>query len=39
VYPVTVGAVAKLRNLDNTNFKVRVDFGITAVPAEDITMP
>lgn len=39
VYPVTVGAVAKLRNLDSTNFKIRVDFGITAVPAEDITMP
>lgn len=39
VYPVTVGAVAKLRNLDSTNFKVRVDFGITNVPFEDITMP
>lgn len=39
VYPVTVGAVAKLRNLDSTNFKIRVDFGITAVPVEDITMP
>jgi hypothetical protein len=30
VYPVVVGAVAKLRNFDNTNFKIRVDFGITA---------
>jgi hypothetical protein len=39
VYPVVVGAVAKLRNLDNTNFKIRVDFGITGVPAEEITMP
>ena len=39
VYPVVVGAVAKLRNIDSDNFKVRVDFGITAVPAEDITMP
>lgn len=39
VYPVVVGAIAKLRNLDNTNFKIRVDFGITGVPAEDITLP
>ncbi|MCU1617197.1 MAG: hypothetical protein JWO98_4737 [Frankiales bacterium] len=39
VFPVTVGAVAKLRSFDNANFKIRVDFGITAVPAEEITMP
>lgn len=39
VFPVTVGAVAKLRNLDSTNFKIRVDFGITAVPVEEVTMP
>ena len=39
VYPVVVGAVAKLRNIDNDNFKIRVDFGITGVPAEEITMP
>lgn len=39
VYPVSVGAIAKLRNLDNANFKIRVDFGITGLPAEDITLP
>lgn len=39
VFPVTVGAVAKLRSLDNANFKIRIDFGITAVPFEDITLP
>ena len=39
VFPIVVGAVAKLRNLDNANFLVRVDFGITGVPAEDITLP
>jgi hypothetical protein len=39
VYPIEVGALAKLRNLDNANFKIRVDFGITGVPAEDITLP
>jgi hypothetical protein len=39
VFPVVVGAIAKLRNLDNANFKIRVDFGITGVPAEDIALP
>jgi hypothetical protein len=39
VFPVSVGAVAKLRSFDNMNFKIRVDFGITGVPAEDITLP
>jgi hypothetical protein len=39
VFPVEVGAVAKLRNLDNANFKLRVDFGITGLPAEDIALP
>jgi hypothetical protein len=39
VFPIEVGAIAKLRNLDNANFKIRVDFGITGVPAEDIALP
>lgn len=39
IFPIAVGTVAKVRNLDNANFKIRVDFGITNVPVEDITLP
>lgn len=39
IYPVEVGAIAKLRNLDNDNFKIRVDYGITGLPAEEVALP
>lgn len=38
VFPITVGSVVKVRSLDNTNFKVRVDFGVTNVP-KDVVLP
>jgi len=38
VFPAEVGSVVKLRSLDNAPFKIRVDFGITAVP-RDIVIP
>ena len=39
VYPVEVGAIAKLRSLDNAPFKIRVDFGITGLPDEEVALP
>lgn len=38
VYPVEVATLAKLRSLDNAPFKIRADFSITSVPAEDVTL-
>lgn len=38
VFPVQVGAVVKVRSLDSTNFKIRVDFGVTNIP-KDVTLP
>ena len=38
VFPVEVGSVVPVRSLDNAAFKVRVDFGVTNVPAQ-VTIP
>lgn len=38
VFPVQVGSVVAVRSLDNANFKVRVDFGVTNVP-KNVTLP
>jgi hypothetical protein len=38
VFPVQVGSIVRVRSLDNTNFKIRVDFGVTNVP-KDVTLP
>jgi hypothetical protein len=38
LFPVTVGSVVPVRNLDSDAFKVRIDFGVTNVPTT-ITLP
>lgn len=38
VFPVQVGSVVKVRSLGDTNFKIRVDFGVTNIP-KDVTLP
>jgi hypothetical protein len=38
VFPVSVGAVVKVRSLDGDSFKIRVDFGVTNVP-KDVVLP
>lgn len=38
VFPVSVGAVVKVRSLDADPFKIRVDFGVTNVP-KDVVLP
>jgi hypothetical protein len=38
VFPVSVGSVVAVRSLDSDNFRIRVDFGVTNVPAQ-ITLP
>lgn len=38
VFPVSVGAIVKVRSLDADPFKIRVDFGVTNIP-KDVTLP
>lgn len=38
MFPISVGAVVKVRSLDSDPFKVRVDFGVTNIP-KDVTLP
>lgn len=38
MFPVSVGAVVKVRSLDSDPFKIRVDFGVTNIP-KDVTLP
>jgi hypothetical protein len=38
VFPVSVGAVVKVRSLDADPFKIRVDYGVTNIP-QDVVLP
>lgn len=39
VYKTEVANMSKLRSFDNAPFKIRVDFSLPQVPAEDVVLP
>lgn len=39
VYTVTVSSVAKLRSTGNEAARLQIQYAITAIPAEDVTIP